>query len=345
MLRQVYCVLNDEIIYQYNYAKGLDNSSFLNIYPNIKKVAFSKFGVEFGTYEFFEYRLSYIVENSLKLICLFVTDLKDAFENIEPQLIKFKEEFLNFFSENLLGTSTFINTVTSIGDIILGNLKPKISLIGLSGVGKTTITNLMRSEEFPMENAPTETGEIATVKIGELKFFLWHFTDQDDSDVLLEEFIKNSDVVLLLLDSSLGNLDKSKNFFKIINKATPSARLAVIANKQDLPKAMSIEGIERLLGQKVYPFVASDQKYRVKMIRILADLLDMDPQVSPLLEPLIEREELKNKAENALEQGEYKEAINFFEKVSKICYIIGDDSQAHEFQTKVEKLRKAFNIE
>ena len=345
MLRQVYLILNDEIICQYNYAKGLDNSSFLNIYPNIKKVAFSKFGVEFGTYEFFEYKLSYLVEKSLKLICLFVTGLKDAFENIEPQLIYLKKEFLNFYSENLLGTSTLINSLTTITDIIHGNLKPKISLIGFSGVGKTTITNLMRSESFPIQNAPTKTGEIATVKIGELKFFLWDFSGQDDSDVLWEEFIKNSDVVLLLLDSSLGNLDKSKNFFKLMKKVVPYARLAVIANKQDLPIAMSIEGIERLMGQKVYPFVALDQKYRVKMIRIIADLLDMDPQVSPLLKPLFERDELINKAENALEQGEYKEAINIFERVSKSCYELGDDSQAHEFQTKVEKLRKAFNIQ
>ncbi len=345
MLRQIYLILNDEIIYQYNYAKGLDNSSFLSIYPNIKEVAFSKFGVEFGTNEFFEYKLSYIVEKSLKLICLFVTGLKDTFESIEPQLIYLQKEFLNFFSENLIGTSTLINAVTSIGDIIHGNLKPKISLIGFSGVGKTTINNLMKSEEFPMQNTPTKTGEIATVKIGALKFFLWDFTDQDDSEDFWEEFIKDSDVVLLLLDSSLGNLDKSKKLLIIASKAAPYARLAVIANKQDLSVAMSTEGIERVMGQKAYPFVALDQKYRVKMIRIIADILDMDPQVSPLLKPLFERDELINKAENALEQGEYKGAINFFENVQIFCLEIGDDSQAHEFQTKVEKLRKAFNIQ
>ena len=85
MLRQVYLILNDEIICQYNYAKGLDNSSFLNLYPNIKKVAFSKFGVEFGTYEFFEYKLSYLVEKSLnEILPKYIAD--EALINIEETL-------------------------------------------------------------------------------------------------------------------------------------------------------------------------------------------------------------------------------------------------------------------
>ena len=64
MLRQIYIILNDNIIYQRNYAKGLDDSFFTNVYLNIKKAAFAKFADVIRSYEFFEFKLSYIVEKS-----------------------------------------------------------------------------------------------------------------------------------------------------------------------------------------------------------------------------------------------------------------------------------------
>ena len=86
MLRQVYIILNDIIIYQRNYAKGLDDSIFTNVYLNIKKSAFSKFAEETASYDFFKFKLSYIVDKDLSLVFLFVTGLGDDFKNVEPQL-------------------------------------------------------------------------------------------------------------------------------------------------------------------------------------------------------------------------------------------------------------------
>ena len=55
MLHQVYIILNNKIIYQRNYAKGLDKSLFLNLLPKIFKDAFSKFNEESGIYNFFKW--------------------------------------------------------------------------------------------------------------------------------------------------------------------------------------------------------------------------------------------------------------------------------------------------
>jgi signal recognition particle receptor subunit beta len=124
-----------------------------------------------------------------------------------------------------------------------------------------------------------------------------------------------------------------------VNKVVPYARLAVVANKQDLPTAMKIEDIERLMGQKTYSFIAIDPNNRPKMIRIIADLLDMDTEVSPLLKPIFDRDVLMDKAQEALEQGQFTEAIKFFEEISNICLELGDDSLSIELQDKAEKLR------
>jgi small GTP-binding protein len=341
MLRQVYIILNDNIIYQRNYAKGIDDSLFTNVYLNIKKSAFSKFAEEASSYEFFKFRLSYTTDKDLDLLFLFVTGLGDDFKNIEPQLKRFKKEFLDIYADNLKdNTINIISDVFNpIVDTIHRNLKAKISIVGFSGVGKTTTTKLIKSEEIPMQHIPTITGEVATIKIGKLHFYLWDFAGQDQFDFLWEKFIRGSDAVLLMTDSTLENLEKSRYFFELVNRVVPYARLAVIANKQDLSSAMKIEDIERLMGQKTYSFIAIDPNNRPKMIRIIADLLDMDTEVSPLLKPIFDRDVLMDKAQKALEQGNFNEAINLFMNISNICLELGDDSLSIELQEKAEKLR------
>ncbi|MFX0082100.1 MAG: ADP-ribosylation factor-like protein [Candidatus Hodarchaeota archaeon] len=340
MLRQVFIVLNDKICYQRSYAKGLDISLFTKVFQKIKKVAFSKFGSETGIYEFFEYKLSYIVDEDLNFVLLFVSGLGDNFEDIEPQLKNFKNEFINFYGDDLSNENFEIvsEVLDPIVDNIHRNLKPKISIVGFSGVGKTTTTKLIKSEEIPMQHIPTITGEVATIKIGKLHFFLWDFAGQDQFDFLWEKFIRGSDAVLLMTDSTLENLDKSRYFFDLVNKIVPYARLAVIANKQDLPDAMKVEDIERLLGNKTYSMVAIDPNNRSKMIRIIADLLDMDAGVSPLLQPIFERDMLMDKAQKALEEGRFEEAVSLFEKISSFCLELGDDSLAIDFQNKSDKI-------
>ncbi len=342
MLRQVFIVVNDKLSYQRSYAKGLEISLFTSVFQKVKKVALSKFSSETGSYEFFEYKLSYVVEDEFNLILLFVSGLGDDFKDIEPQLKKFKKEFVDFYGDTLK-TENFeiINEVLDpIVDSIHRNLKPKISIIGFSGVGKTTTTKLIKSEEIPMQHIPTITGEVATIKIGKLVFFLWDFAGQEHYDFLWEKFIRGSDAVLLMTDSTLENLEKSRFFFGLVNKAVPSARLAIIANKQDLTGAMKVEEIERLMGNKTYSMVAIEPNNRSKMIRIIADLLDMDTGVSPLLQPIFERDTLMDKAQKILEQGDFGEAVAIFEKISNICLDLGDDSLALEFQNKSEKISK-----
>jgi small GTP-binding protein len=341
MLRQVYIILKDDIIYQRNYAKGLDDAIFTNVYSNIKKSALAKFSEETASYEFFKIKLSYIVEKSLSLIILFVTGLGDEFKTIKPQLHNFQKEFLDFYGDSIENGSVSIipDVFNPIVDNIHRNLKPKISIVGFSGVGKTTTTKLIKSEEIPMQHIPTITGEVATIKIGKLHFFLWDFAGQDQFDFLWEKFIRGSDAVLLMTDSTLENLEKSRFFFELVNRTIPYARLAVVANKQDLPEAMIIEDIERLMGQKTYSMIAIDPNNRPKMIRIIADLLDMDAEVSPLLRPIFDRDVLMDKAQKALEDGEFNEAIEIFEKISNICLELGDDSLSIELQEKAQKLK------
>ncbi|MFX1279863.1 MAG: ADP-ribosylation factor-like protein [Promethearchaeota archaeon] len=295
--------------------------------------------VEF--HDYYKFRVSYITQKSLGIIVLFVTGLTDKFDNIKKELIKCRKEFINLFEEILqhrFDAKTF-EVFDPIVDSIHKNLRPKISLIGFSGVGKTTITKLIRAEEIPMQHIPTITGDIATVKIGKLHFHLWDFAGQEQFSYLWDNFIKGSDAALLITDSTLENVEKSKFFLELIKEQSPHAHTAVIGNKQDLEGAINPAQIERVLGLKSYSMIAKDPENRNKMIQIIADVLEMSAEVSPLLKPLLERDKLIEEATGALKTADFEKAAFLFDKISYLCVELGDDSLGKEFYEKSQKIK------
>jgi len=292
-------------------------------------------------HDYYKYRISYITETDLNLIFVFVTGLTDNFESIKKELIRCKKDFLNLFEDILhhrFDAKTFEVFDPTI-DSIHRNLRPKISLVGFSGVGKTTTTRLIKAEEIPMQHIPTITGDIATIKIGKLHFHLWDFAGQEQFSYLWTNFIKGSDAVLLITDSTLENVEKSKFFLELIKEQAEHAHTAVIGNKQDLPDAMRPEQIEKILGLKTYSMIANDSNNRNKMIQIIADVLEMSAEISPLLKPLLERDQLTSEVSQALESGDFSKAAILFEKISDLCLELGDDSLGREFYEKANKIK------
>ena len=296
-------------------------------------------------HDFYKYRVSYITVNEQNLTFLFVASLTDKVDNIKKELIRCRDEFLNIFEDILdhkFDAKTFDVFDPTI-DVIHRNLRPKISLIGFSGVGKTTITKLIKADEIPVQHIPTITGDIATIKIGKLHFHLWDFAGQEQFSYLWNNFIKGSDAVLLITNSSLENVEKSKYFLELIKEQAPNAHSAVIGNKQDLKNAMNPVQIEKLLNLKTYSMIANDSNNRDKMIQIIADVLEMSAEVSPLLKPLLERDKLTEEAVKALKNADFNKAAFLFDKISYLCIELGDDSLGKEFYEKSQKIKEMLN--
>jgi len=341
ILRQVYIYKDDELLYYRHFGKALKREIFDNLIEELRRDAFAGGLTKVQYHDYYKYRISYTTEPELGLIFVFVTGLTDNFENIKKELIRCKKEFLNLFEDILhhrFDAKTFEIFDPTV-DSIHRNLRPKISLVGFSGVGKTTITRLIKAEEIPMQHIPTITGDIATIKIGKLHFHLWDFAGQEQFSYLWNNFIKGSDAVLLITDSTLENVEKSKFFLELIKERAPHAHTAVIGNKQDLEGAMKPEQIEKILGLKTYSMVAKDPSNRDKMIQIIADVLEMSAEVSPLLKPLLERDKLTEEATKAIEDGDFEKAALLFEKISDLCIELGDDSLGREFYEKAQKIK------
>lgn len=345
MLRQVYIIQNTNILIKREYGNGLKKEELRAVITDINKEAFSKFSNEVGSFIFYNFRLSFLAIKDHKIIFILITGLSDSTERIKTELAKLKNKFFEYFSEIIhdsLDPST-IELFNPIIDSVHRNLKPKISLVGFSGVGKTTITNLIKAEEIPVEHIPTITGDVATIKIGKLEYLLWDFAGQEQFNFLWNKFIQGSDAILIITDSTLKNVEKSKFFLELISEEAPYSHTAVIANKQDLSNALKADTIERIMGLKTYSIVAIDPKNRMKIFNIIADILEMSAELSPLLKPLLDREGLVMEAELLLKKGQLDKTAEIFQQISDLCIELGDDSLANEFFHKSMTLKMNLN--
>jgi len=147
MLRQVYIVLDDAIIYERNYGKVMSKNDFLNIFSDIKSHAFKGIGNEIGDFYFYKYKVSYLGERDSNLIFVFITGLNDEKGTIKTELFKLKKEFSQYFEGNVTKgiDPALFDIISPIIDTIHRHLKPKVSLIGFAGVGKTSITKLIKA--------------------------------------------------------------------------------------------------------------------------------------------------------------------------------------------------------
>jgi len=344
MLRQAFVLKGNDIIYKRFYGNALGNSDIEDLSFRIITEAKRTLGRATGYFDFIKFRVSYDVELDYNLIIIFITGLMDDFfRTIKTQLTNFKNLFLNRFGDKLKDNGLKNLNFTGINvalDEMHRNLKPKIAVVGFAGVGKTTIKKLIKMDEIPLQHVPTITGEIATIKIGKLFFRLFDFAGQEQFKFLWKGFIKESDAVLIVTDSTLKNVEKSKFFLDLKTKEVPHSRAAIIGNKQDLSNALSVAEIEKITGLKTYPMVANRKENRNKMIRIIADILDMSSENSPLLAELFEKTDLSYETLFGLDEEPISDEllINIEEPALISAKQAQENAEVNEITEKIDQI-------
>ena len=76
-------------------------------------------------------------------------------------------------------------------------------------------------------------------------------------------------------DSPLENVLNSKDIIDLIRRKDIAAQLLAIANKQDLPGALSPQLVQRILGIRAYGMVAIDPNNREKALEIIKEALKL----------------------------------------------------------------------
>lgn len=131
----------------------------------------------------------------------------------------------------------------------------QIVMVGLEGTGKTTLlyrlkfgqyTNSIPTIGFNCEKVHIREGESKGVT-----FTIWDIGGKDNMRPLWKSYLRSADGILFVVDSS-GREDMEEariELMKLVKTQNPqNIPTLVVANKQDLPEAMSPEEVAKAVG-------------------------------------------------------------------------------------------------
>jgi len=146
--------------------------------------------------------------------------------------------------------------------------KSKICFFGESNVGKSTLLSLLQGRNVKTERKPTIGLEIENSYLNGQKSVIWDLGGQEHFKMMWQDFMKGAGLSVLVTDSTEENVQKTKEIYEKFSRVIRSKVIA-IANKQDLPGAMSAEDIQKRLGIKTYGMSAIRSELRERMKEIL----------------------------------------------------------------------------
>ncbi len=125
-----------------------------------------------------------------------------------------------------------------------------IVMVGLDGAGKTTVLYKLKTGDSIL-SVPTVGFNIEVLEYKNLKFNVWDVGGQDRIRPLWKHYYQNASGVIYVVDSNDPDRieEAAEELAKMLQEDTLSGvPVLVLANKQDLPRAMKISAMTEQLG-------------------------------------------------------------------------------------------------
>ncbi|XP_053634780.1 uncharacterized protein [Cherax quadricarinatus] len=126
----------------------------------------------------------------------------------------------------------------------------RILMVGLDGAGKTTILYKLKLGEV-VSTIPTIGFNVETVDYKNISFTVWDVGGQERLRPLWRHYFQNTSAIIYVVDSNdPQRLAESREELDIIlkNEEVCECPLLVLANKQDLPHAATVDAITHSLN-------------------------------------------------------------------------------------------------
>ncbi len=200
---------------------------------------------------------------------VFIADKADDSVQIKEKMSDLIDRFMKDFAPLAMANQP-LDGLDAIVDEIAVTLV-KVAILGFAGVGKTTTLHLLRGETLPLVHDPTIGVSIKKLptEVENANIVLWDLAGQSRFSILWAKMIANAQVVVIVTDSTLENVLRSKKLVALVNEEVPNAKVIGIANKQDLPTALTPERVGQILSVPTYELVAIDISYRERLIQII----------------------------------------------------------------------------
>lgn len=147
--------------------------------------------------------------------------------------------------------------------------KSKICLIGEGGVGKTSLLSLLQGREVLESHVPTVGLEVEDSTLNGANCSIWDLAGQERFKFMWQDFLRGAGLAVIVCDSTDKNLAKTKEIYDRFARSI-GTKIIAIANKQDLPGALTAKEVQKKLGGlKTYGMSAIRPELRKRMKEIL----------------------------------------------------------------------------
>jgi len=148
-------------------------------------------------------------------------------------------------SDNKMG-----GLVSSVLSWFSGKPDVRILILGLDAAGKTTILFRLSLSQYVQHVVPTVAFNLEKVEVGNLKLQIWDLGGQHQLRPFWRLYYKESHGVVYVIDSTDRqriDLCKTELFALLQEEELKGVPLVILANKQDLAEAMSVEELTNKL--------------------------------------------------------------------------------------------------
>ncbi|RDE17309.1 MAG: hypothetical protein C4K49_03265 [Candidatus Thorarchaeota archaeon] len=269
MIRSIYILgPQSNMVYSKEYAKSDSRETLVEFLVNLAHFLGSV-DLESKTeyMSFSTARIFYTVRRDFTFI--FMADKADDAAQIEERMGQLVTTFVKDFAPLADANLPLDGFDAKVDEIAVTMVK--VAILGYAGVGKTTTLHLLRGETLPLVHDPTIGVSIKKLpdEVQNANIVLWDLAGQSRFSILWAKMIANAQVVIIVTDSTLENVLRSKKLVSLVKEEVPEAKVIGIANKQDLPTALTPERVGQILSIPTYELVAIDISYRDRLIQII----------------------------------------------------------------------------